>query len=180
MVLSPLRVTLRKIPISLLCIRRKQQKSGLQKEPVKKIQEHTYKACTIKEPAKENPKAATHEFPFMGSSSQLINLLIFPRTASKSGKISHVQLLPGALCFSSEREKCPAARVRRSWCVCRGGWCRNCEKSLFSTNYWATPQGNTQNLQLTTSCQSQGSSFGDSEANPLNKQKKEKSSTCKT
>lgn len=54
---------MKKIPISMLCIRRNLGSRKSQKAV--KIQEHTYKASTIKEPAKENPEAAKKLLPFM-------------------------------------------------------------------------------------------------------------------
>lgn len=47
----------------MLCIRRNLGSRKSQKAV--KIQEHTYKPSTIKEPAKENPEAAKKLFPFM-------------------------------------------------------------------------------------------------------------------
>lgn len=165
---------IKKIPISMFCIRRKLQKCGLQEEP-----EGSENPPKNPVPSKSLPrKTLQHKqhTPISLCGQQLLidhqQFIDITKDCSKGrGNFSFAAAPWSTLSFLSQ------GNVSNSSCkelpLCLQRWpVQKFWKCLFAKNYWATPQRNTQNIQLTLPSNPQSSSFGDSEANPLKKQEK--------
>lgn len=93
---------MKKIHISVFCFRRNQQKSGLREEPEASKNPGTHLQTLYHQRACQGkPRSSKEQTRISLRGQQLLiitsNLLVLPRIAPKSGGISHLQLLPGAL-----------------------------------------------------------------------------------